>query len=159
MLLSSCGSVPDVYVNGREVPNVHSIRSLKNSTMSANFVCVLITGVKDADGSTVAQPVYLQANVPYEIRRVRLKDVHFQMSISNQTEITYQIREEFIVTYRNGDQIPGESLAAISFLKSREFSRKLPVAEEIDTVTYRVILQNDKNEELLRAGDFVYRLL
>jgi len=158
LLFVSCGGTPDVVMDGREVPNVYTIKSL-GKPVAANFVCVLGYGQKDADGSMATQPIYLMANIPREIRRERLTGVDFQIAVFNPSEIVYQIFEEYTITYKDGTQIDGGSLAGYSFLKNREFFRKLPMDEEVEKVRYRMILRTEDGEELLRAGDFIYRIL
>jgi len=158
LLFVSCGGTPEVVMDGREVPNVYTVNSLGHP-ITANFVCVLGYGQKDADGSMVTQPIYLMANIPREIRRERLTSVDFQVAVFNPAEIIYHIVEEYTITYRDGTQVDGNSLAGYSFLKSREFFRKLPMKEDVEKVRYRMILRTEDGDEILRAGDFIYRIL
>jgi hypothetical protein len=145
-------------MDGREAPNVYTIKSL-NAPIAVNLVCAVGIGERDVDGSTVSDPVYLMAFVPIEVRREKVQHVTFQMAVYNPQELTYQFLEQYVITYKNGDEIEGESVAGQSYLKSREFFRNLPIDEDIEKVIYRVILRTENGDELLRAGDFIYRLL
>ncbi|MHA1816202.1 MAG: hypothetical protein ACTSX1_09370 [Candidatus Heimdallarchaeaceae archaeon] len=159
LFLVGCGSTPDLQMDSRPVPNVYSMSTFHSSGITANFVCVLGIGEKDMDGSFVEQPEYLMADVPREIRFVKTKAVHFQIAVYNPLEIKYRVEEEYTIEYKGGAEVQGQGVAGYSHLKNREFYRKLPIAEDIDRVTYRIILKNEKGEEILRAGDFIYRLL
>lgn len=159
IMLLGCANEPNLYMDGREVPNVYTLSSLTNEGLTANFVCVLGIGETDADGSLVAQPTYLMADVLREVRLAKTEAVHFQMAVFNPRTIKYVFYEEYTITYKDGNEIFGQGIAGFSNLENREFYRRLPVDITIDRVRYRVILKSEDGKELLRAGDFVYRLL
>jgi hypothetical protein len=156
-----CATKPDVYVDGsKNIPKLYKVRSFRGDLIVNMFVAMEVNGDKDVDGTVTKDLTFLQMNVQEERRVEKIDGVKMAMTVFNPHEINYGVLEKYEIQFRNGKpNLEVQSLVAYSQLKSREYYRKLPVNKDISKVSYRISIVDQSGEEILRFGDFVYRLL
>jgi hypothetical protein len=143
---------------GRRMPTPHYVlRDMRGHGIEVLFYYTLYDGVKDVDGTTQSNPIYLEIMKTNEFAKGA--KVVLTMEVHNPNKQLYELWERVqIVKAGKEDAYPearGGRIAA-SNLTYRQFVYELSTDPSLKTVSYGIDLFNDKGEMLLHIGKFNY---
>ena len=153
----SCGTTHHVTVIdsvGRLTPDHSSKIASVTEKLYATFWYVTYASIKDADGTTVKIPVFIDTQQPLTLNLSKYRELELHIEIHNPTLQYYQLTERL-----QYGELSIEHIAASSILRYRKY--KLDVAlPSLDTTkaVHSVIVFNAEGKRLFVIGSLKYSI-
>jgi hypothetical protein len=158
LLISGCATTPPaVYLNSEPAPK--RIYTLNSTTIPLTTTALFYATkkVKDVEDTTY-QVAYLPINEDLVFSRTEIEGLYVRFSVVNLQKHVYNVNYFLDISFSDGRGEGKSVLAGRSALDSRTFTIPIPTPAGMEKASFRLFLTDDKGHELLKIGDFKYKV-